>query len=46
MVILLEKALVNIKGYGGGHKNACGSKVAKDDLERFLQNMRCELDGS
>lgn len=43
---ILEKALVNVKGYGGGHEHACGSSVAKNDFEIFIQNIRGELNGN
>src|SRR3989344_2459183 len=34
----LAKALVGINGYGGGHENACGGSVAKEDFIKFLNN--------
>ena len=40
---ILHKALEGINGYGGGHDNACGACVKKDDLERFISNFRNEL---
>ena len=40
---LLKKALVNVKGYGGGHEYACGACVKKDDFDVFIDNMRKEL---
>jgi len=39
----LEKALVGIEGYGGGHEQACGAGIKKEDFARFLENMRREL---
>lgn len=39
----LEKALIGIEGYGGGHENACGAAVKKEDFARFLDNLRKEL---
>lgn len=39
----LEKALVGIQGYGGGHEQACGAGIKKEDFVRFLQNLRQEL---
>ena len=39
----LEKALVGIQGYGGGHEQACGAGIKKEDFARFLQNLRREL---
>lgn len=39
----LEKALVGIEGYGGGHPNACGAVIKTEDWARFLQNLKGEL---
>ena len=39
----LEKALVGVEGYGGGHANACGAAIKKDDFPRFIENLRREL---
>ncbi len=39
----LQKALVGIQGYGGGHPNACGAMVKEEDWERFLENFKREL---
>ena len=39
----LQKALVGIEGYGGGHPNACGASIKEKDWERFLQNFKEEL---
>jgi single-stranded DNA-specific DHH superfamily exonuclease len=39
----LERALVGIDGYGGGHAQACGAGIKKDDFKRFLENLRKEL---
>ena len=39
----LQKALVGINGYGGGHPNACGAMVKEEDWERFLENFRREV---
>jgi single-stranded DNA-specific DHH superfamily exonuclease len=36
----IEQALVGVKGYGGGHENACGVVIEKDDYPRFLANLR------
>ncbi len=41
----MEKALVGIEGRGGGHPNACGLVVKKEDWERFLENFKRELKG-
>jgi len=37
---ILNVALKGIKGYGGGHENACGGSVAKGDFSRFIGNIR------
>lgn len=37
---LLEKALVGVNGYGGGHEGACGANVLKEDYSKFLENLR------
>jgi len=36
----LEKAMVNIEGYGGGHMNACGCSVKKEQWDTFLEQLR------
>jgi nanoRNase/pAp phosphatase (c-di-AMP/oligoRNAs hydrolase) len=40
---ILERALAGIEGYGGGHEHACGGNVKLKDWERFLENIRREL---
>ena len=35
---IVEKSLVNVKGYGGGHAYACGGCIALDDFNRFMDN--------
>ena len=39
----LEKALVGIEGYGGGHAQACGAVIKEQDWERFLEQFREEI---
>ncbi len=39
----LAKALIGIEGYGGGHEQACGAGIKKEDFKRFLENLRKEL---
>ncbi len=39
----LEKALVGIEGYGGGHKHACGAAIKKQDFKQFIENLKKEL---
>ena len=41
---ILAKALVGIEGHGGGHEQACGAAIKKHNFERFLENMRRELE--
>ncbi|HYD02730.1 MAG TPA: DHH family phosphoesterase [Alphaproteobacteria bacterium] len=40
---ILEKALVGIDGYGGGHRFACGGSIKVDNWEKFLDNFKNEL---
>lgn len=39
----LQKALVGVEGHGGGHEQACGCAVKKEDWEMFVSNLRREL---
>lgn len=39
----LEKALQNIKGYGGGHSKACGACICKEDFHSFIENFKSQL---
>lgn len=40
---IIEKALVGIKGYGGGHDQASGGCVSQEDFERFIKNIKEEV---
>ncbi len=40
---LLEKALVGINGYGGGHDYSCGACVNKDSFGEFMEKFRSLL---
>jgi single-stranded DNA-specific DHH superfamily exonuclease len=40
---ILEKALLGVEGYGGGHEHACGACVKVRDFERFVENIKREL---
>ena len=40
---ILQKALVGINGYGGGHEYACGACVKREDFDRFIQNIQHQL---
>ncbi len=39
----LEKALVGVQGYGGGHEQACGAGIKQEDFAKFIENLRREL---
>ncbi len=41
---LLEKALVGIEGYGGGHEHACGCCVKKEQFDEFLSHFEQEIE--
>jgi single-stranded DNA-specific DHH superfamily exonuclease len=43
MLGMLNKAIQGIKGYGGGHEQACGAVVDVEDFPRFISNLRGEL---
>lgn len=43
---LVQKALVGIQGYGGGHEHAVGCGIKKEDFPQFLDNIRRELKAS
>ncbi|MBR9683264.1 DHH family phosphoesterase [Candidatus Woesearchaeota archaeon] len=39
----LERALIGIEGYGGGHEMACGACIKEEDWQQFLINFEREL---
>ncbi len=39
----LKRALVGIKGYGGGHEHACGVVIKKEDFDKFNSNLKNEI---
>ena len=39
----LKKALVGIDGYGGGHEQASGGSVNKNDFEKFIEQFKGEF---
>ena len=39
----LQKALEGLQGYGGGHEHACGAGIKKHDFQKFIENLRREL---
>jgi len=40
---ILQKALVGLEGYGGGHEYACGACVKKEQFSQFVDNLRLEI---
>jgi hypothetical protein len=43
LVPILEKALVGVEGFGGGHEYACGASIKKKDFKQFIENIREQL---
>lgn len=39
----LAKSLQGIQGYGGGHENACGAVIKKEDFQRFIENFKEQI---
>lgn len=37
---ILEKALIGINGYGGGHEYACGTVIKSEDFNTFISNLK------
>lgn len=37
---ILEKALEDVDGFGGGHEHACGASMKKEDFSRFIENFK------
>jgi len=40
---IIEKALIGVEGYGGGHEYAVGANVKKDDFKRFVESIREQI---
>ncbi len=40
---VLEKSLVGVRGYGGGHDVACGGAIHEDDFGVFVDNVAREI---
>jgi len=40
---IIEKALEDVEGYGGGHEYACGGNVKAKDLNKFISNLKKQL---
>ena len=41
---ILEKCLVGLEGYGGGHEYACGANVKQKDFEEFVKRIRQSIE--
>jgi len=40
---ILQKAMKEVRGHGGGHLHACGGQVEKEDYPKFLEIIKKEL---
>ena len=40
---IIEKSLVGIQGYGGGHPHACGAHITLEDYDKFIENFKKNL---
>ena len=40
---MLEKALVGLQGYGGGHEYACGANVKERDFKEFVERLKKQV---
>ena len=40
---VLDKALVGVEGYGGGHDYACGANIKTKDFDKFIKAVKKEL---
>lgn len=40
---ILSKSLEGINGYGGGHDNACGACIKRDDFDVFFEQFKSNL---
>jgi single-stranded DNA-specific DHH superfamily exonuclease len=43
VLTILNEALKDVNGYGGGHLHACGANIKKEDFDQFLDNVRKQL---
>ncbi|MDP2909431.1 MAG: DHH family phosphoesterase [Nanoarchaeota archaeon] len=41
---IIEKALEGVEGYGGGHEYACGGNIKAKDIDKFVANLRRQLE--
>ena len=37
---IIKKALIGVRGYGGGHTHACGASIKQEDFELFIKKFR------
>ncbi len=40
---MIEKALEDVEGYGGGHEYACGGNIKSKDINKFVSNLRKQI---
>ncbi|MBW2986697.1 DHH family phosphoesterase [Candidatus Woesearchaeota archaeon] len=40
---IMEKALMGVEGYGGGHEHACGCAIKVHDFDKFISNIEKQL---
>ena len=40
LIPVIEKALIGLNGFGGGHEHACGLNIKKQDFEEFVRRVR------
>ena len=40
---IMEKALIGVEGYGGGHEHACGCAIKVHDFDKFISNIEQQL---
>ena len=41
---ILEKALIGLEGYGGGHEYACGANVKERDFKEFIERIKKNIE--
>jgi len=41
--LVIEKALEDVEGYGGGHDYACGGNIKSKDINKFVDSLRKQL---
>lgn len=40
---IVEKALVGVEGFGGGHEHACGANIKSEDSKKFISTIEEEI---